>query len=140
MKRTYDSVFISYRRSASRHLARLIFNNLRSNGYDAFLDVVSIKSGKFGQVILKEIPSRAHFVFIVSRDSLARCSEPSDWLRSEFETALATKRNIVPVLDEDISSEELEPYLAGPLKELRNFNCLTIRYDYFDAGLEKLRD
>jgi hypothetical protein len=41
------TVFISYRRSASRYIARAVFEHLRAQGYDAFLDVESIDAGDF---------------------------------------------------------------------------------------------
>ena len=39
------TVFISYRRKLNPWPARLIFEDLKTNGYDVFMDVESIVSG-----------------------------------------------------------------------------------------------
>lgn len=45
---TTTSIFISYRRSASKYLARLLYERLRQGGVsDVFLDVESINAGHF---------------------------------------------------------------------------------------------
>ena len=138
-KRRHDSVFISYRRSTSRHLARLLFNDLRAHAFDPFLDVENIEAGLFGQIILREISGRAHFVFLVSLGSLQRCENPADWLRREFEEAVRSKRNIVPVYDEGTSPAALDPYLKGALRRLPAYNGINLYHEYFDAGMDKLR-
>lgn len=140
MEERHHSAFISYRRSTSRHLARLVFNDLRSNEFDPFLDVKSLGSGEFGTVILNEISARAHFVFLVSQGSLQRCQEPADWLRREFEQAVRTKRNIIPVFDDGVSIESIRPLMTGPLERLTQYNAISFYYEYLDAGLERLRN
>ena len=59
------TVFISYQRSVSRDRAVLIFNHLRQQGYDVFLDVKTIDSGAFDSVILNQIGARTHFVVLI---------------------------------------------------------------------------
>src|SRR5262245_21151915 len=48
---------------------------------------------------------RARILFVLLTPSaLERCSDPSDWLRREIETALDNKRNIVPLILEGFDS------------------------------------
>jgi hypothetical protein len=91
------TVFISYRRSASRYIARSIFEHLQAHGYDVFLDVESIDAGDFERIILGQIQARAHFLIILSTGTVKRFEEKGDWLRREIEFALDLKRNVIPV-------------------------------------------
>ncbi|MCC6615801.1 MAG: TIR domain-containing protein [Anaerolineae bacterium] len=137
---TSRTVFISYRRSLSRYLARAVFMHLREHGYDVFMDVESIDSGQFDQVILNQIAARAHFIIILSHDSLAKCDDPNDWLRREIEHAILLNRNVVPLLEEGFTFEEAEPHLTGQLQQLARYNSLRLFHDYFEDAMDKLRN
>jgi tetratricopeptide (TPR) repeat protein len=134
------SVFISYRRTTSRHLARAVFMDLRSNGYDAFMDVDTLDSGTFDLIILNQIAARAHFVLLLSLGALDRCNDPDDWLRREIEHAIDLKRNIVPIIEEGFSYAEATPYLTGKLADLPRYNGVPLYHAYFDAALDNLRN
>ena len=134
------TVFISYRRSVSRFIARSIFMDLKANGYDVFMDVETIDSGEFDKIILSQIGARAHFVLVLATGSLERLNEQDDWLRREIETAMDMQRNIVPVMVDDFNFTETEQYLTGKLGELPRFNGLRLYFDYFEAAMEKLRN
>ena len=77
------TVFISYRR-ANTGWALAIYQYLAKRGYDAFLDYTSIDSGRFAEVILDNIRSRAHFVVLLTPSALETVSEPGDWFRREI--------------------------------------------------------
>ena len=66
MPEEHKTVFISYRRSVASFIARAIFQDLRANGYDVFMDVESIDSGLFNRIILNQIEARAHFLIILT--------------------------------------------------------------------------
>lgn len=134
------TIFISYRRSASKHLARAVFMDLRANGYDAFFDVNTIDSGAFDTIILNQIAARAHFVVLLSPGALDRCNEPGDWLRREIELAIDLQRNIVPILEEGFTFKDAEPYMTGKLSALPRFNAVRLFHDYFDEAMDKLRN
>jgi tetratricopeptide (TPR) repeat protein len=134
-----DTVFISYRRSTGSFIARSIFEDLRSNGFDPFMDVESIDSGTFDTIIVNQIAARAHFVLILSPGTLDRVNEPEDWLRREIERAIELKRNIVPVLVGDYTFNGQEQYLTGSLAELPRYNALRMFHEYFDEAMERLR-
>jgi tetratricopeptide (TPR) repeat protein len=140
MERIEKTVFISYRRTnASWALA--IFQNLTNHGYDVFLDYEGIPSGDFEGVILENINSRAHFLVLLTPSALERCGEPGDWLRREIETALASKRNIIPLMLEGFSfgTPTISTQLTGTLATLKKYNALEIPPSFFVQAMERLR-
>ncbi len=134
------TVFISYRRSVSRFIARSIFMDLKANNFDVFMDVETIDSGEFDKIILSQIGARAHFVLVLATGSLERLNEEDDWLRREIETAMDMGRNVIPVMVDDFNFTGTEEYLTGKLAELPRFNGLRLYFDYFEAAMEKLRN
>ncbi len=140
MPKKDKTVFISYRREESSYVARAIFQDLQKNGYDVFMDVESIDSGKFDTIILNQIKARAHFIVVLTPGTEKRLAQPKDWLGREIEHAIKLKRNVVPILADNFTFESAEPYLNKTLKQLPRFNGITLYYDYFEAGMEKLRN
>ncbi|GAB4514264.1 MAG: hypothetical protein OHK0046_16100 [Anaerolineae bacterium] len=131
-----NSVFISYRRTNSAH-ARLLYQNLRLHSYDVFMDVEDIDAGEFGEILLNQIAARAHFLLILTPSALERCHEPDDWVRREIEHALATERNIIPLLFDHFDVAQLRT-LTGTLSRLQYYNTLHVPWDYFDAAMTRL--
>ena len=133
------TVFISYRRTNAMH-ARAVYQALKSQGYDCFLDFQNIDAGAFEQIIISQIKARAHFVLILTPSALERCNEPGDWLRREIETAMDYKRNIVPLMMDgfDYKSPIIRQALTGKLEVLSGFNALTVHTDYFDEAMARL--
>src|SRR5262249_3636686 len=141
MERIEKTVFISYRRT-NFPWALAIYKELTHHGYDVFFDCLSISSGDFEQVILENIKARAHFIIVLTPSALERCDDPADWLRREIETALATQRNIVPLMFEgfDFSTPALARHLIGKLAVLKSYNALSVPAQYFDAAMTRLRE
>lgn len=134
-----SSIFVSYRRSASKHLARLLFERLRSRGYDVFLDITTIDSGEFDRIILNQIAARPHFLLVLSSGALERCANEGDWLRREIEEAFRLKRNIVPVYDEGFDINQEKQYLPEAIRtELPRLNAPPYSHYYFDAFIDTL--
>ena len=135
------TVFISYRRT-NFAWAMAVWQNLTQNGYDVFIDYQGIASGDFESAILENIRSRAHFLLILTPSALERCDEPGDWLRREIETAIASKRNIVPIMLEgfSFSSPAIANQLTGTLAAVKKYNALGVPRDYFLEAMERLRD
>lgn len=131
------TVFISYRRVDIFH-ALAIYHKLQGSGFDVFYDYQSIKSGSFEQIILKQIALRAHFLVLLTPQALKRCQEPDDWLRREIEYAIDLKRNVVPLLFDQFSFRDAQPYLTGKLALLSSYNALRIPADYFAEAMERL--
>src|SRR5208282_862828 len=127
MGRVEKTVFISYRRS-NFAWAKAMFQNLDHHGYDVFLDYTGIASGDFERIILENIRARAHFLVLLTPSALARCGDPTDWLRREIEAALDSKRNIVPLMLEgfDFGAFAIASQLTGKLEVLKRYNALTV--------------
>jgi tetratricopeptide (TPR) repeat protein len=141
VQRVEKTVFISYRRTnASWALA--IFQNLTNHGYDVFYDYEGIASGDFEQVILGNIKARAHFLILLTPSALQRCGDPQDWLRREIETAIDTRRNIVPLMLDrfDFGAPKVAKQLTGKLAALKRYNALEVPPAYFLAAMDRLRE
>jgi tetratricopeptide (TPR) repeat protein len=107
-----------------------------------FFDFNGIASGDFEGVILGNIRARAHFLVLLTPSALERCNEPGDWLRREIQTALSTKRNIVPLMLEgfDFGTPAIANQLTGKLAALKKYNALDVPASYFMAAMERLRE
>ncbi len=140
MERIEKTVFVSYRRT-NIPWALAIFQNLTQYGYDVFFDYNGIASGDFERVILGNITARAHFLVLLTPSALERCDDPADWLRREVETALASQRNIVPLMLEgfDFGTPKIASQLTGTLAALKGYNGLSIPPEYFMEAMERLR-
>jgi tetratricopeptide (TPR) repeat protein len=135
------TVFLSYRRT-NFPWALNIFQNLTHHGYDVFFDYVGLASGDFEPVILENITARAHFLVLLTPSALENCDDPADWLRREIETALTSKRNIVPLMLEGFhfGSPRIANQLTGTLAALKRYNGLSIPPEFFMEAMEKLRN
>lgn len=140
MSKKEKTVFISYRRASSAYAARSIFMDLRRHGYDVFMDIESIDSGEFDRIILDQIASRIHFIVILAPGSLDRTVDPNDWLRREIEHAIKLQRNIVPVIINNFSFKDVDLSSCGDVAKISKYNGLNLYNEYFDAGMEKLRE
>src|SRR6478752_10826127 len=139
MARVEKTVFISYRRT-NAPWALAIYQNLTNNGYDVFFDFNGVASGDFESVILGNIKARAHFIVLLTPSALERCGEPGDWLRREIETALDTRRNIVPLMLEgfDFNSPAIAKQLTGKLALLQRYAALSVPAEFFAEAMERL--
>ena len=132
------SVFISYRRKLSEHLARSVNNYLIGHNYDTFMDLRNLDSGEFEQVILGQIETRQHFLVLLQPGSLNQIGKDGDWLRREIAHALTHRRNVVPVTADGF---ELRHDLALPpdIAKLPSLNAVPIPPGYFDEAMDRLR-
>ncbi|MBT8421476.1 MAG: toll/interleukin-1 receptor domain-containing protein, partial [Gammaproteobacteria bacterium] len=108
---TAKTVFLSYRRDAiGKPFARLIEQFLTGRGYDVFLDVDAMAPGIWAEQLQREVPARAHFLLLLTPGALARCANPDDWVRREYELAVRHGRNIVPIQEEgfDVAHERTD--------------------------------
>lgn len=133
------TVFISYRRdSTGRLFARSVERELTRDGYDVFLDVDSIDSGKWADRILTEVPCRAHFLLLLTPRALDRCVKEGDWVRQEFEMAVKHNRNIVPVCEESVDLGRLRKQCPASMKQLFDYQIMTIRHSAFESDIRTL--
>lgn len=92
----YD-IFISYRRSGGKYIARTLKESLKAKGYNVFLDYDNLTDGHFDVRILRAIESAPIFMLILSEGCLDRCHEEEDWVRKEIEFALTKSKHIIPI-------------------------------------------
>ena len=140
MQRIEKTVFISYRRT-NAPWALAVFQNLTNHGYDVFYDYEGIASGDFEQIILANIKARAHFLVLLTPSALEHCDDPNDWLRREIETAIDTRRNIVPLMLDrfDFGAPAVAERLTGTLGTLKRYNALDVPISYFLEAMDRLR-
>jgi hypothetical protein len=139
-------IFVSYRRALSTDFVHRLRDHLKARGFDVFVDVQSIPSGKFAKTILHQIEARPHFLAVLVPGSLARTTRGDDWYRREIEHALETKRNIIPLLAKRFSfAEELQKLqrktLPGRLEELKQYQYFSFIYEYdeqYQANIDVL--
>jgi tetratricopeptide (TPR) repeat protein len=141
MARIEKTVFVSYRRATGSVWALAISQHLTHHGYDVFFDFAGLASGAFEQVIIENVRARAHFLVLLTPSALQRVREPEDWLRREVETAIESRRNIVPIMLEgfDFATPSISRNLTGTLAPLKAYNGLSVPIEYFDPAMERLR-
>lgn len=142
MSYTSKAVFLSYRRALSLDLTARVRDHLVAQKYDVFFDIANIPSGRFGQIILREIGARRLFVPILVPACFVRAVDPDDWFRREVERALASRRQIVPLIAKGFSFDEERRRtggdLPGQLEELSSFHYIELHDGYFEAAMNKL--
>ena len=117
-----------------------MFQYLTQHGYDVFFDFDGIGSGDFERIIIENIKARAHFLVLLTPSALERCGEPTDWLRREIETAIETKRNIIPLMFDGFhfGASSVINQLTGKLATLKSYNALPVVAAYFTEAMSRL--
>src|ERR1041385_1294837 len=124
------TVFISYRRdTAGKLFGRSLKQELTRHGYDVFFDVDSIDAGKWEDQIRKEIPTRDHFLLLLTPNALDRCSDGYDWVCREFELALKSNRNIVPIREESVDVATAKQNAPKSMEDVFAYNIAKVSSD-----------
>ena len=134
MRRHYQ-IFISYRRDGGEALAQLLYDRLTKLGYCVFLDVESLRSGRFNQAIYNRIAECTDFLLVLPEHALERCTDSEDWLRLEIEYALSHNKNIIPMMMRNFVFPDTLP---DSLAELPNYQGIFADMALFDGVLQKL--
>ena len=119
----YD-VFISYRRSDGKHIARILTDNFEKRGYRPFLDFEELTDGRFDKRIENAILDAPVFVMVLTNDYFSRCNDENDWVRREIDCAIANEKVIIPI-NYDGNLNGIPDYLEPRLKReigLHNFS------------------
>jgi len=141
-------VFISYRRSDTQHLAGRIADRLRrdKNIGEVFLDVDGILPGEdFEAKIETAIAQSSACLLLIGPNWLGRDGEKArifdqrDFIRLETRAALASRRQVVPVLVEDTAMPPADD-LPDDLRQLPRLSGISIRHQHFDKDIESLLD
>jgi hypothetical protein len=113
-----NDVFISYRRSASEADAYSLFQGLKLRGINAFYDSLSIKEGKWLEIIKRQIAARPYFVLFLAPGTLERCADPDDVLRQEILEAVHLERRIILLYTTTFDWNDLKKYLPDAVAEV----------------------
>ena len=133
--------FISYRRETGSDLASLLKVQLENIFHKRiFLDIKELQVGKFDEALLSRIEETTNFILILSKASMERCVDKSDWLKREIMHALLTKRNIIPVFTEgfEFPKPEVWALLLDKMKELRSFQAVLYSHLNQDSAIRQI--
>ena len=128
MKKSYD-IFLSYRRSDGKLLARLIKESLEKRGYRVFLDMDELLDSVFDEHITQAIQSAPIFLLLITKQCFARCHNPNDWVRMEVECAVRFQKNIVPINPDNLFTG----FPRSPPPHLREVLAMH-QYSAIDTG------
>ena len=133
-------VFISYRREASQWQAFSVYYALKEiHKRNVFLDLASMGSGHFEQMIFEAIDTSRHFVLILSSTTLLRCTEEEDFLRREIDHAFSKNRNIIPIFFDNFKFSDHHDLLHRiNFQRLMKCNGLDITPAVFSECIKRL--
>ena len=118
----YD-FFISHHQTDAGPQASLLAEALRNQGFRVFLDVDSHHAGDLAEITREALERSKGVVVIVGPNFTRRTRDQSDWVRRELLAAQQLKKDIVPVVLEDVPfhANELPDALAwvGQRRALR---------------------
>ncbi|XP_076590939.1 NAD(+) hydrolase SARM1 [Chaetodon auriga] len=132
-------VFISYRRTTGSQLASLLKVHLQVRGFSVFIDVEKLEAGKFEDKLVQSVQRARNFILVLSANALDKCmgdTAMKDWVHKEIVTALAGKKNIVPVTDNFMWPEPAS--LPEDMRPILNFNGIKWSHEYQEASMEKI--
>lgn len=96
-----NDAFISYRREGGYLMAQLLRSALKDKGVYCYLDLEEDRSGQFDERLLDAIRDSSNFILILTKGTLDRCVNKDDWVRREIVEAVASDKNIIPVMYPD---------------------------------------
>lgn len=132
----YD-VFISYRRSDAEAYARMLYNDLTANGFNAFYDYKSIGGGDYVDAILSAIDECKDVIVLLSRDSLnERILSEKDMMHREIAYAIQQNKRVVGIMLTGF--DDFPTLLPDDLQKLPRINCLNGKMEYWEFMIEKL--
>ncbi|XP_051252652.1 NAD(+) hydrolase SARM1 [Dicentrarchus labrax] len=132
-------VFISYRRTTGSQLASLLKVHLQVRGYSVFIDVEKLEAGKFEDKLIQSVQRARNFILVLSSNALDKCmgdTAMKDWVHKEIVTALAGKKNIVPVTDNFTWPDPM--CLPEDMRAILKFNGIKWSHEYQEATIEKI--
>lgn len=141
-------IFISYRRADSAGYARAVYDALarQFGAARVFIDVDDIPAGmSFGEVITRAVGESEVLLVLIGKSWLAapadgqgaRLHDPTDLVRREVATALASGVRVIPLLVDGAAMPD-PGQLPEDLRPLCGRNALEIGNSRFAADLERL--
>ena len=147
MEQTKYDVFISYRRHGGSTNAQLVKAELIRRNFDEdkiYMDTHSLHEGFFDQRLLDAISASRSVVLVISKDCFAvmenvdaaKTEQKKDFLLQEIQWAIEQKKNIVPMLFDNLRWEDVK--LPDSISMLSSLNSVTYNHEYPKASFDKL--
>lgn len=139
MSDSKTDIFISYRRSDGRDIARTVQLTLLSHGYsNIFFDYSSLRDGIFNDKIYTAIDECKAFVLILTPDAMRRCCNSDDWVAKEILRAKDAGCDIIPLaVNLNFTDWPIDlPLRLNFLKNIQQTKLLTD--EYFEASINRL--
>lgn len=136
MANKYD-IFISYRRDDGQQHARLIEKELKSRGYNVFLDYEELDKGLFDEKIVGAIANAKIFLMVLTPLYLSRCNKEDDWVRKEIQFAITQKKEFVPVVPDGLFKGIPKGQEEGLPKDIRDVVDRVQRTEVFMGQMMK---
>ena len=144
--RVRPRVFVSYRRSDTRHAAGRL-DDLLSRDFDLFMDVEDIAPGTdFTLALMRAVDASQVMLALIGPDWAGqldetrqrRIDDPQDWVAREIAVGLQRNIVVIPVLIDEArmpDREDLPPHLAG----LANRHAFRLHHETFADDVDRLR-
>ena len=123
-------IFISYRRNGGEDLAQLLYFHLTNKGYRVFLDIESLRAGKFNEALYAKIEECTDFLLILPPKALDRCVNEGDWVRLEIAHAIKHNKNIIPVIMPDFEIPKKET-LPEDIRDVIDYHGVETHRRYY---------
>ncbi len=140
-----SGVFVSYRRSDSRHATGRLYDRLKSNfdDRDIFMDIDGIEPGMDFVEVLNDRVARCDIVLAIigpnwltaADDQGRRLDHPDDFVRIELEAALSRNIRVIPVLVDGAQMPRADD-LPENLRTLARRQSVPVRHETFGADSE----
>jgi tetratricopeptide (TPR) repeat protein len=130
-------VFISYRRNYAKWVARAVRQALERREIEVFMDVEDIDSGRFENVILNQIGLCEHFIVLLTPDTARALGTEGDWVSRELQRALELEKNVISVLVDDASANDISPAFTRR-KAVLELNFFRLPHDLFEQAITVL--
>jgi TIR domain len=111
-------VFISYRRTYAKWVARAVRQALERREIDVFMDVEDIDSGRFENVILNQIGLGEHFIVLLTPDTARALGTEGDWVGKELQRALDLEKMLSLSLLMTLRSTIFRPHSPAAKRSL----------------------
>lgn len=127
-------IYLSYDPNHSLHIAQPLFNALRTDGYDVFMDI----HDGVDTINLNQVAARDHFLMILVPGTLQTAKQSGDRLTEEFRVAHDTQRNIILLMTKDFDLHHELQGVEGIMTTLRNFPAIRLHTKMINDTLQLL--
>ncbi len=131
----YD-IFISYRRKSTWEMGELIYNSLKTRGWNPFFDAEEMVHGEhFPDQLTAAITGCQDFILLLKDDDLIRCDEENDWVKQEIHLAYKLNKHIIPVFIEGNVNLDVQDEIA---KDISKRDALFLKREFFPLFFKML--